>query len=136
MRPAARISARVTPLRVHVGRGCVLFWYFLIRVILIEWNVVQADTMVVEETPNPVPVSLDEDWATHIDPSVLAALPESEINRQTIIQKLITKEVQYLKDLDVIESVRPFNDLSGKWDIVADKFPPRVLITALHTASA
>jgi hypothetical protein len=67
--------------------------------------------MVVEETPNPVPVSLDEDWATHVDPSVLAALPESEISRQTIIHKLITKEVQYLKDLDVIESVRPFNVL-------------------------
>ena len=41
-----------------------------------------------------------------MDPAVLAALPESEINRQTIIQKLISKEVQYLKDLDVIESVR------------------------------
>jgi RHO1 GDP-GTP exchange protein 1/2 len=62
--------------------------------------------MVVEDSPNPEPVSLDEDWATHIDPAVLAALPESEINRQTIIHKLITKEVQYLKDLDVIESVR------------------------------
>lgn len=59
----------------------------------------------VEETPSPVPVSLDEDWATHVDPAVLDALPESEINRQTVIHKLITKEVQYLKDLDVIESV-------------------------------
>jgi RHO1 GDP-GTP exchange protein 1/2 len=68
--------------------------------------VAQADTIVTEETPSPVPVSLDEDWAMHIDPAVLAALPESEINRQTIIHKLITKEVQYLKDLDVIESVR------------------------------
>ena len=66
----------------------------------------QPDTIVMEETPNPVPVSLDEDWAMHIDPAVLAALPESEINRQTIIHKLITKEVQYLKDLDIIESVR------------------------------
>ena len=41
-----------------------------------------------------------------MDPTVLAALPESEINRQTIIHRLISKEVQYLKDLDVIESVR------------------------------
>jgi hypothetical protein len=59
----------------------------------------------VEETPSPVQVSLDEDWATHVDPAVLAALPDSEINRQTVIHKLIAKEVQYLKDLDVIESV-------------------------------
>jgi len=59
----------------------------------------------VEETPLPVPVSLDEDWVTRVDQAVLAALPESEISRQTIIHKLITKEVQYLKDLDVIESV-------------------------------
>lgn len=74
-----------------------------------------------EETPAPVEVSLDEDWAMHIDPAVLAALPESEINRQTIIHKLITKEVQYLKDLDIIESVR-LSQLDGR--IMADS-PPR-----------
>ena len=62
--------------------------------------------MVVEEAPTSIPVSLDEEWSTHIDPTVLAALPESEINRQTIIHKLISNEVQYLKDLDVIETVR------------------------------
>jgi hypothetical protein len=90
------------------GEGASYFWCFIIRAILIGWNAMQADTMVVEETPNPVPVLLDEDWATHIDPSVLAALPESKINHQTIIHKLITKEVQYLKDLDIIKSVRPF----------------------------
>jgi hypothetical protein len=59
----------------------------------------------VDETPSPAPVSLDEDWVTRVDPAVLAALPESEIQRQTVIHKLITKEVQYLKDLDVVESV-------------------------------
>lgn len=52
-----------------------------------------------------MPVSLDEDWTAHVDPAVLDALPESEIQRQTVIHKLVTKEVQYLKDLDVIESV-------------------------------
>jgi hypothetical protein len=62
--------------------------------------------VVVEETPAPVPVSLDEEWSTQIDPAVLDALPASEINRQTIIHKLITNEIQYHKDLDVIESVR------------------------------
>ncbi|KAH9957981.1 Dbl-like domain-containing protein [Lactifluus volemus] len=94
----------------------------------------RTDTMVVEETPNPVPVSLDEDWATHVDPSVLAALPESEISRQTIIHKLITKEVQYLKDLDVIESlfirplrnavppVIPYTELDGFIDEVFGNF--------------
>ncbi|KAI0272596.1 Dbl-like domain-containing protein [Gloeopeniophorella convolvens] len=58
----------------------------------------------VRETPSPAPGSLDEDWAAHVDRAVLDALPQSEINRQTIIHKLITKEVQYLKDLDVIET--------------------------------
>jgi hypothetical protein len=62
--------------------------------------------MVVDEVPSPAPVSLDEEWTAQIDPAVLAALPESEINRQTIIHKLISNEVQYLKDLDVIDSVR------------------------------
>lgn len=61
-----------------------------------------------------MPVSLDEDWTTHVDPAVLDALPESEINRQTVIHKLITKEVQYLKDLDVIESVRFYWCICGQ----------------------
>jgi len=52
---------------------------------------------------------MDEEWSAQIDPAVLAALPESEVNRQTIIHKLISKEVQYLKDLDVIDSVRLFS---------------------------
>jgi hypothetical protein len=30
-----------------------------------------------------------------MDPAVLAALPQSEVNRQTIIHKLISYEVQY-----------------------------------------
>jgi hypothetical protein len=62
--------------------------------------------MTVEEAPPPLPVSLDEEWTTQIDPAVLAALPGSEVNRQTIIHKLISNEIQYLKDLDVIETVR------------------------------
>ena len=59
-----------------------------------------------DEVLSPAPVSLDQEWTTHIDPAVLAALPDSEINRQTIIHKLISNEVQYHKDLDVIDSVR------------------------------
>ncbi|KAI0292306.1 Dbl-like domain-containing protein [Russula brevipes] len=94
----------------------------------------RAEMVVVEETPAPVPVSLDEEWSTQIDPAVLEALPDSEINRQTIIHKLITKEVQYLKDLDVIESVFirplrnanppviPYSDLDGFIDDVLGNF--------------
>ena len=37
---------------------------------------------------------------------LLASLPQSEINRQSIIYKLIARERQYLRDLDVVESVR------------------------------
>ena len=66
----------------------------------------QAETITVEEAPSPHPVSADEEWTTQIDPAVLAALPESEVQRQTIIHKLISGEIQYLKDLDVIETVR------------------------------
>jgi hypothetical protein len=94
----------------------------------------RAEPTIVEETPSPVPVSLDEDWATHVDPAVLDALPESEIHRQTVIHKLITKEVQYLKDLDVIESVFirpirnanppviPYTELDGFIDDVFGNF--------------
>lgn len=38
-------------------------------------------------------VSLDEEWTMQIDPAVLAALPGSEVNRQTIIHTLISKEI-------------------------------------------
>ncbi|KIJ55471.1 hypothetical protein M422DRAFT_151724 [Sphaerobolus stellatus SS14] len=50
-----------------------------------------------------------EQWATGVDPEILKRLPESEINRQTIIRKVIEKEEQYVQDLDTIESlfIRP-----------------------------
>ncbi|KAF9517876.1 hypothetical protein BS47DRAFT_1429505 [Hydnum rufescens UP504] len=44
-------------------------------------------------------------WADGIDPSVLKALSTSEINRQTVIAKTINQEAQYVKDLDLIDSL-------------------------------
>ncbi|KAG6819070.1 hypothetical protein H0H93_015764 [Arthromyces matolae] len=46
-----------------------------------------------------------ESWPKTVPPEVLHALPESEINRQIIIHKLISKEEQYVKDLDLVDSV-------------------------------
>ncbi|KAF5351291.1 hypothetical protein D9758_007992 [Tetrapyrgos nigripes] len=49
--------------------------------------------------------STREEWIKTVPRQVLGSLPESEINRQTIIHKLIAKEEQYLADLDCIETV-------------------------------
>ncbi|KAF7317883.1 hypothetical protein MKEN_00876200 [Mycena kentingensis (nom. inval.)] len=46
-----------------------------------------------------------EAWIKSVPSEVIVSLPESEINRQTIIHKLISKEEQYLQDLDIVESV-------------------------------
>ncbi|KAF7345363.1 hypothetical protein MVEN_01554200 [Mycena venus] len=46
-----------------------------------------------------------EAWIKTVPQEVIVSLPESEINRQTIIHKLISKEEQYLQDLDIVESV-------------------------------
>ncbi|EIN06223.1 Dbl domain-containing protein [Punctularia strigosozonata HHB-11173 SS5] len=50
-----------------------------------------------------------EDWSLTVPPEVLKSLPESEVNRQTIIHKIISKERQYVQDLDLVESlfIRP-----------------------------
>ncbi|KAF8202439.1 CNH domain-containing protein [Pholiota molesta] len=60
--------------------------------------------------PPSVPVEAvvtekDEEWSATIDRSILKSLPESEIKRQTIIHRLITREKQYLQDLDLVESI-------------------------------
>ncbi|KAJ7708817.1 Dbl-like domain-containing protein [Mycena rosella] len=48
---------------------------------------------------------LREEWPHTVPKEVLTQLPESEINRQTIIHKLISKEAQYVQDLDTVETV-------------------------------
>ncbi|KZT00585.1 Dbl domain-containing protein [Laetiporus sulphureus 93-53] len=52
---------------------------------------------------------MDESWVNTVPQEVLKTLPESEVNRQTIIHKVINKEKQYLRDLDAVESlfIRP-----------------------------
>ncbi|KAJ7623683.1 signal transducer [Roridomyces roridus] len=54
------------------------------------------------ETPT---LPLREEWPNTVPQEVLSQLPESEINRQTIIHKLISKEDQYIQDLDIVETV-------------------------------
>ncbi|KAJ6474687.1 signal transducer [Mycena vitilis] len=54
------------------------------------------------ETPA---LPLREEWSHTVPQEVLTQLPESEINRQTIIHKLINKEDQYVQDLDTVETV-------------------------------
>ncbi|THU93894.1 Dbl-like domain-containing protein [Dendrothele bispora CBS 962.96] len=50
-----------------------------------------------------------EAWIKTVPREVLVSLPDSEINRQTIISKLISKEEAYIADLDAIETtfIRP-----------------------------
>ncbi|RPD64513.1 Dbl-like domain-containing protein [Lentinus tigrinus ALCF2SS1-7] len=50
-----------------------------------------------------------DEWARTVPRELLATLPDSEVNRQNIIHKLIHKEKQYLRDLDTVESlfIRP-----------------------------
>lgn len=59
----------------------------------------------VEDSSNPT----REDWTIGVPAQVLRDLPEYEINRQTIIHKLISKEEQYVQDLDIVEDmfIRP-----------------------------
>ncbi|KAI0714198.1 Dbl-like domain-containing protein [Cerioporus squamosus] len=53
-----------------------------------------------------------DEWARTVPRELLATLPETEVNRQNIIHKLIHKEKQYLRDLDTVESlfIRPLRN--------------------------
>lgn len=44
-------------------------------------------------------------WKDTIDPSALAQMDESEIQRQSIIHNIIVREEQYVQDLDIVETV-------------------------------
>ncbi|KAF5362265.1 hypothetical protein D9756_002201 [Leucocoprinus leucothites] len=46
-----------------------------------------------------------EPWPMTVSADLLATLSDNEINRQTIIHKLLSKEEQYVHDLDLVESV-------------------------------
>ncbi|KAF8645045.1 hypothetical protein AX16_008106 [Volvariella volvacea WC 439] len=64
----------------------------------------KGDTLVQQASAlvEPAPKRVREEW--RVPPEVLSSLPESEISRQTIIHKLIIKEEQYIRDLDLIET--------------------------------
>ncbi|KAH8833200.1 CNH domain-containing protein [Flagelloscypha sp. PMI_526] len=59
-----------------------------------------SNEMVYEPPPKPIVDS----WSANVPREVLQRLPPAEVNRQTIIHKLISKEQAYLHDLDLIES--------------------------------
>ncbi|KAI6006684.1 CNH domain-containing protein [Pisolithus orientalis] len=44
-------------------------------------------------------------WQNTVDPAVISSLPESEINRQSIIYRTISQEEQYIQDLDTVEAL-------------------------------
>ncbi|KAF9454366.1 Dbl homology domain-containing protein [Macrolepiota fuliginosa MF-IS2] len=46
-----------------------------------------------------------DSWSDPVPEDVLSSLTENEMNRQTIIRKLLSKEGQYVHDLDLVESV-------------------------------
>ncbi|KAI1790239.1 Dbl-like domain-containing protein [Ganoderma leucocontextum] len=53
-----------------------------------------------------------DEWTRTVPEEILATIPDSEVNRQNIIHKLIHKEKQYLRDLDTIETlfIRPLRN--------------------------
>ncbi|KAG7094177.1 hypothetical protein E1B28_007786 [Marasmius oreades] len=87
--------------------------------------------------PEPVQGSLREDWIKAVPKEVLASLPETEINRQTIIHKLISKEEQYIEDLDIIESVfiRPLRQANPPIIAASPSSPIRNSFPSLHAVT-
>ncbi|KAK2464009.1 hypothetical protein APHAL10511_003953 [Amanita phalloides] len=65
-------------------------------------------TSLLQQLPDPLE-SLSgpstDAWADKVPQEVIRSLPGSEIKRQTIIHTLIASEEQYIKDLDIIESI-------------------------------
>ncbi|KAL6309388.1 Dbl-like domain-containing protein [Sparassis latifolia] len=69
----------------------------------------RRDALLLIGTPEKDDEEEKDEWSSTVSPEILRTLPESEINRQTIIHKIIDKEKQYLRDLDTVESlfIRP-----------------------------
>ncbi|KAI0035294.1 Dbl-like domain-containing protein [Vararia minispora EC-137] len=60
----------------------------------------------IQDVAGPEPAeAVEKEWAETVDPTVLRSLPESEVNRQTIIHRLISKEAQYVRDLELIDTL-------------------------------
>lgn len=59
----------------------------------------------IDSTTSPPEIPAENvTWSATVDQEVLQNLPESEINRQSIIYKVVIKEEQYIMDLDIVES--------------------------------
>lgn len=61
-----------------------------------------------QQLPDPLESSIgpsSDAWADKVSREVINSLPEREIKRQTIIHTLITSEEQYIRDLDIVETV-------------------------------
>ncbi|PFH50303.1 hypothetical protein AMATHDRAFT_145543 [Amanita thiersii Skay4041] len=54
-----------------------------------------------ESSPGPS----KESWSDRVPVEIIRSLPQYEIKRQTIIHTLISKEEQYIRDLDLVETV-------------------------------
>ncbi|KAL0068394.1 Rho guanine nucleotide exchange factor [Marasmius tenuissimus] len=67
----------------------------------------RGDTVIgpAQNGAEPAQAASREDWIKSVPKEFLGSLPEAEISRQTIIHKLISKEEQYIQDLDTIENV-------------------------------
>ncbi|KAH7105901.1 Dbl-like domain-containing protein [Auriculariales sp. MPI-PUGE-AT-0066] len=58
-----------------------------------------------QQSLSSVAESSKPEWEQSMDPNLLQSLPESEVKRQGIIHKVISKEEQYVQDLDTVESL-------------------------------
>ncbi|TFK71669.1 hypothetical protein BDN72DRAFT_957951 [Pluteus cervinus] len=65
----------------------------------------KGNSIITLQPTTEAPAQAKTAWSETVEDAVLNTLPESEINRQTIIHKLITKEEQYLQDIDIIETI-------------------------------
>lgn len=64
-----------------------------------------ANVLDIGPLPEPEAPHQTEDWLNTVDPTIVHNLPESEINRQSIIYKTISQEEQYIQDLDTVEAL-------------------------------
>ncbi|ESK85040.1 signal transducer [Moniliophthora roreri MCA 2997] len=96
----------------------------------------RGDTVIgpAQNGPEPVQSALRGDWLKAVPKEVLVSLPESEINRQTIIHKLISKEEQYIQDLDVVETmfIRPLRQANPPIISSLPPSPSRNSYPSLH----
>ncbi|EEB94538.1 hypothetical protein MPER_06632, partial [Moniliophthora perniciosa FA553] len=84
--------------------------------------------------PEPVQSALRGDWLKAVPKEVSVSLPESEIQRQTAFQRLISKEEQYIQDLDDIKAmfIRPLRQANPPIISDSPSSPSRNSYPSLH----